>query len=74
MFELLVLVLFGWLFISAIRLIFKAAWGLAKIAAIILIVAAFPTLIGVLMIAGGIALLIPVALMGVAFGILKGFI
>ena len=74
MFELLVLVLFGWLFISAIRLIFKAAWGLAKIAAIILIVAAFPTLIGVLMIAGGIALLIPVALIGVAFGILKGFI
>ncbi|MBO5318071.1 MAG: hypothetical protein J6A74_06480 [Oscillospiraceae bacterium] len=74
MFELLVLVLFGWLFVSAIRLIFKAAWGLAKIAAIILIIAAFPTLIGVLMIAGGIALLIPVALIGVAFGILKGCI
>lgn len=74
MFELLVLVLFGWLFISAIRLIFKAAWGLAKIAAIILIIAAFPTLIGVLMIAGGIALLIPVALIGVAFGMLKGCI
>lgn len=74
MFELLVLVLFGWLFISAIRLIFKAAWGLAKIAAIILIISALPTLIGVLMIAGGIALLIPVALIGVAFGILKGCI
>ena len=74
MFELLVLVLFGWLFISAIRLIFKAAWGLAKIAAIILIIAAFPTLIGVLMIAGGIALLIPVALIGIAFVVLKGCI
>ena len=59
---------------TPIRLIFKAAWGLAKIAAIILIVAAFPRLIGVLMIAGGIALLIPVALIGVAFGILKGCI
>lgn len=72
MFVLFVFVLFRWLLISAIRLIFKAAWGLAKITAIILIIATFPTLIGVLMIFGGIALLIPVALIGVAFEILKG--
>ena len=71
MFELLVLVLFGWLLLVAIRLIFKAAWGLAKIAAIILIIAAFPTLVGALIFAGGVALLIPVALIGVALGILK---
>ena len=74
MFELLVLVLFGWLFISAMRLIFRVAWGLAKIAAIILIIAAFPILIGVLMLAGGVVLLIPVAVIGVAFGILKSCI
>ena len=74
MFELIVLVLFGWLFISAMRLIFRVAWGLAKIAAIILIIAAFPILIGVLMLAGGVVLLIPVAVIGVAFGILKSCI
>ena len=72
MLELLLLVLFGWLFISVIRLIFRSARGMEKITAIILFVVAFPTLISVLMIVGGIALLIPVVLIGVAFGILKG--
>lgn len=74
MFELLMLIVFGWLFISAVRLLFKAAWGLAKIAAIILVIAAFPTLVGVLLIAGGVALLFPIVLIGVALAILKGCI
>lgn len=71
MLELLLLVLFGWLFISVIRLIFRSARGTEKFVAIILFVVAFPTLISVLMIVGGVALLIPVVLIGVAFGILK---
>ena len=74
MFELLVFVLFVWLFIGAIRLFFKVAWGLAKIAAIILIIFALPALIGILLLAGGFALLIPLALIGVAFGLLKACI
>ena len=73
MLELLVVLLFGWLFISAICLVFKVAWGLAKIGAIILIVAALPTLMGVMAI-GGFALLIPVALAGSALRILKSCI
>ena len=38
MFELLVLILFGWMFIGALRLAFKVTWGFAKIAASILFV------------------------------------
>mgnify|MGYP003298515937 CR=1 FL=1 len=40
MFELLTLVLFGWLFFEAVRLACKVTWGLAKIAAVILFVLA----------------------------------
>lgn len=71
MFELLILIAFVWLFSKAIGLMFKVTWGLAKVVAIILFALALPSLIGCLLIAGGIALLLPVALVGVACGILK---
>ena len=74
MFELLVLILFALLFFGAIRLIFKVAWGLAKIFAVILFVLALPALIGCLLYASGILLLLPVLLIGAAFGILKACI
>ena len=71
MFELLLFVVFIWLFVKAIALAFKVTWGLAKVVAVILFILALPTLIGCFLIAGGIALLIPVALMAIAFGILR---
>ena len=71
MFELLVLILFGWMFIGALRLAFKVTWGFAKIAASILFVLALPVLIGCLLFAGGMVLLLPVALIALAWGILK---
>lgn len=71
MFELLILIAFVWLFSKAIGLAFKVTWGLAKVVAIILFTLALPSLIGCLLIASGIALLIPMALVGVACGILK---
>ena len=71
MFELFTLILFCWLFFGALRLTFRVTWGLAKVAAIILIVLALPTFIGALLLAGGFILLVPVALVGAAFGILK---
>lgn len=71
MFELLILIAFAWLFIKAIGLAFKVTWGLAKVVAVILFVLALPSLIGCFLIAGGIALLIPLALVGAACGILK---
>ena len=71
MFELIVLILFAWLFIGAIRLTFKIAWGLAKVAAVILFILALPALIAGLVMASGLILLVPLALVGAAFGILK---
>ena len=71
MFDLLVLVLFVWLFIGAVRLAFRVTWGLAKIAATILFVLALPAFIGCLLTVGGVMLLIPVVLVGIAGGILK---
>ena len=71
MFELFVLVLFCWIFFGSIRLMFKVAWGLAKILAVVLFLIALPTLIGCLLFAGGIVLLLPVILIATAWAILK---
>jgi len=71
MFELLVLVLFCWIFFGSIRLMFKIAWGLAKILAVILLVLALPSLIGCLLFASGAILLVPIALVFVAWSLLK---
>ena len=74
MFELFVLIIFAWLFIKAVGLVFKVSWGLAKILAVILFVLSLPTLIGCLLMASGIVLMIPIALIGTAFGLLKACI
>lgn len=71
MFELFVLVMFCWIFFGAIRLMFKIAWGLAKILAVILLVLALPSLIGCLLFASGAILLVPIALVFIAWGLLK---
>ena len=71
MFDILVLILFGWLFIKAVGLAFRVTWGLAKIIAVVLFVLALPTLIGCFLVVGGVALLIPVVLVAIAWGILK---
>lgn len=71
MFELLVLILFGWIFWGALRLAFHVTWGFAKIAAGILLALALPVLIVCLLFAGGVVLLLPVALIALAWGILK---
>ena len=71
MFELLVLIVFMWLFVKAVGLAFRVTWGLAKVIAVVLFAAALPALIGGFLAAGGIALLIPVALVGMAWGVLK---
>ena len=74
MFELFVLIIFAWLFIKAVGLVFKVSWGLVKILAVILFVLSLPTLIGCLLMASGIVLMIPIALIGTAFGLLKACI
>ncbi len=71
MFDLLVLVVFVWLFVGAIRLAFRVTWGLAKIVATILFILALPALIVTLLAASGVALLIPLGLLALAWGVLK---
>lgn len=71
MFELLVVAAFLWLFIKGLGLAFRVTWGLTKAVAIVLFLLAMPALLGCLLLAGGVLLLIPVALVGIAFGVLK---
>lgn len=69
--ELLIILAFGWLCLKVVGLAFKVAWGTAKIVASILLTVAVPVLILCLMFAGGVVLLVPVAMIGAAFGLLK---
>lgn len=71
MFELLTVAIFIWLLAKAVGFAFKLTWGIAKIAASILIGLAFPVLIFCLLFAGGILLLVPLLMIAIAVGILK---
>lgn len=74
MLDLILIVLFCWLFFKAIGLAFRVAWGLTKVVATVLFIMAVPALIGCLMFAGGLLLLVPLALIGLAFGLLKAVV
>lgn len=69
--ELLITIAFIWLFFKALGLAFRVAWGTTKIIASLLFGLAVPLLIGCMIFAGGIVLLLPLALVGIAFGLLK---
>lgn len=71
MFELLTLALFVCLLVKAFKLAFKLTWGMTKGIASILMAAAVPLLVVCLVFVGGVALIIPVAVIGIAVGILK---
>ena len=71
MMELLAVIVFCWLFFKAMGLMFRMAWGTAKILASLLFAVAVPMLVLCLIFAGGIVLLLPLALVGAAFGLLR---
>ena len=71
MFELLTIAIFVWLMIKAIGLVLKLTWGTAKVIASILIGLALPVLIVCFVFIGGIALLVPVAMIAIAACIVK---
>ena len=71
MLDILVTILFCWLFFKALGLTFRVAWGTAKIIASLLFAIAVPMLFLCLIFAGGIVLLLPLVLIGIAFGLLK---
>ena len=62
MFELLVIILFCWLSFKAIGLALTLTWGAAKILAALLFAIAVPVLFVCLLFAGGVVLLLPLAL------------
>lgn len=69
--SLLILAAFCWLFISALCLAFKIAWGVAKVVAVILIVLALPAMVLCLVWAAGAVLLFPLVLVAAAWLVLK---
>lgn len=71
MLKIVIIALFIWLLIKTLGLAFKLTWGLAKVIACVLMVAAFPVLAICLLFAGGIVLLAPVLLIAIAAVILK---
>ena len=71
MFGLLIIAIFIWLLMKTIGLAFKLTWGVVKITASILIGLAFPVLVVCFLFVGGIALLVPVAMIAIAAGIVK---
>lgn len=74
MLDFLVVILFCWFFFKAVGLAFKVAWGSAKIIASLLFAVAVPMLVLCLIFAGGILLLVPLAMIGIAFGLLKAVV
>ena len=71
MFELLILIAFVWLFVKAVGLTFRVTWGVAKTVAVAPFTLALPVLVLGLVIAGGVVLLVPLALVAAAWGILE---
>lgn len=71
MFELLVLIAFVWLFVKAVGLTARVTWGIARTVAVALFGLAVPVLVVSLLVAGGVLLLIPLALVAAAWGILR---
>lgn len=71
MFEILVLIVTVWLGFKVLGLLFKTAWGLAKLVASLLFAVAVPLLLLCLIFAGGILLLIPALMIAIALGLLK---
>ena len=61
----------GWLLWGIIKVSFTVAWGAVKIIAWILSILALPLLLILALTAGGFLLLLPVALLAAAFGLLQ---
>ena len=74
MLDLLMIIVFCWLFFKALGLVFRLAWGVTKILVGLLVTAAAVTLVGGVLFAGGLVLLIPIALVGAALGLLKAVV
>ena len=71
MFTILMLIGFFWLFGKGVSLAFRLTWGVAKIVGSILMFLALPVLGLCALFAGGVMLLVPLAMVGIAVAVLK---
>ena len=74
MLDLLMIIVFCWLFFKALGLVFRLAWGVTKLLVGLLVTAAAVTLVGGVLFAGGLVLLLPIALVGIALGLLEAVV
>lgn len=74
MFEIIAIILFFWILGKSFGLAFRLTWGLAKFTASIVLILAMGMLVFSLLFAGGLLLLVPLAVVGITFGILKACI
>ena len=71
MLDLIVSILFFWLFFKALGLVLKMTWGITKLLVSLLCTIALPLLIGCLLFAGGLVILLPLGLVALAFALVK---
>ena len=74
MLDLIITVFCIWLFFKALGLALRVTWGITKLIASVLFAIALPLLVVCLIFAGGLAMLLPLALLGIAFSLLKSAI
>jgi hypothetical protein len=71
MLEIIITVLFFWLFFKAVGLAVRMTWGFTRLIASVLFTVALPLLLGCLFFAGGLLILLPLGLVALSFGLLK---
>ena len=71
MLELIITVLFFWLFFKGLGLALRLTWGITKFIVSLLFTIAVPLLGFCLFFAGGLIILLPLGLVVLAFGLLK---
>lgn len=71
MIAILTVIVSCWLLFSVLKLSVRVAWGIVKVTAYALCILALPALIVCAITAGGLILLLPVALLAGAWGIMK---
>lgn len=71
MLELILIGVFALLFGKALGLVLKLTWGAAKLVVGLVMGLAVPVLVISVLFAGGLALLVPVAMVGLVFFLLK---
>ena len=74
MMELIIAVFCLWLFFKCLSLMLRMTWGITKFIASLLFTIALPLLGFCLFFAGGLIILVPLGLLGLAFGLLKAIV